>query len=320
MDLLIIGGTGFFGKAILTFLSNQNNNLNSISIVGRSAKNFEKIYPHYSNIQNIHFHDVDILKNLNDLSGSYTHIIHAAADSTNVTNLTYMDRYNQIVNGTLSVLEFVRYKHPQAKLLFISSGGVYGEMPSNINSFKEDCLTSHNSLDPSNVYSISKRSAENLCAIYSETYSLNICIARCFSFSGIDLPLDVHFAIGNFVKDAVSNKDIYIHGDGLSIRSYLDQNDLAEWILAICYKDKFNLSVYNIGSDESINIKSLADLVTNISNKNINVKVLNKKDRKLNKSVYVPDITKIKNTFNLDIKVSLQDSIKMMIEHHLKLK
>ena len=128
----------------------------------------------------------------------------------------------------------------------------------------------------------------------------------------------LHFAIGNFVHNAISNEDILIHGDGLSVRSYLDQNDLAEWILTICKKDNFDLSVYNIGSDEKIDIKSLANLVVKVSNKNINVKILNKKDNSLKKSVYIPDITKIKNTMNLEIKISLKESIKNMIEHHTK--
>ena len=76
------------------------------------------------------------------------------------------------------------------------------------------------------------------------------------------------------------------------------------------------MSVYNVGSDVSINIKSLADLVVKISNKNLNVKILNKNNN-LNRSIYVPDITKIKDTLNLGLKISLESSIKNMLEHHL---
>ena len=318
MDLLIIGGTGFFGKAILRFLLNNPHNLNSITIVGRSAVNFEKRFREFRDIKNISFNAIDILQNLDNLDKNYSHIIHAAADSTNVTSLSYLDRYNQIINGTIAVLEFVRSKQPNAKLLYISSGAVYGDMPSSISAFKENCLTCHDSLDPSRVYAISKRSAENLCAIYSKTYSLNISIARCFSFSGIDLPLDVHFAVGNFVKNAIANENIIIQGDGLSVRSYLDQNDLASWILSICSQDEFDMSVYNIGSDESINIKSLAALIASISKKNIEINIQNKADIGLKKSIYVPDISKIKRTLNVDVKISLKDSISKMIEHHSK--
>lgn len=315
MDLLVIGGTGFFGKSLLTFLLNNTYEIDSITIAGRSAKKFKNLNTQYNSIKKIHFETIDILDNLDDLNGNFTHIIHAATDSTNVSHLSYMDRYNQIVNGTICVLDFVRKKNPEAKILFISSGGIYGEMPSKMHAFKEECFTCHDPINPLNVYSVSKRMAENLCAIYSETYSLNISIARCFSFSGIHLPLNVHFAIGNFIKNAISDQDIVINGDGLSIRSYMDQNDLAEWILTICNKDKFNMSVYNVGSDVSINIKSLADLVVKISNKNLNVKILNKNNN-LNRSTYVPDITKIKDTLNLGLKISLESSIKNMLEHH----
>lgn len=318
MNLLIIGGTGFFGKAILTFLLNNKSDIQTITIVGRSAKSFKKIYPHYCDIENIHFYSIDILKNLNDLGSEYTHIIHAAADSSNVSQLTYLDRYNQIVNGTIAVLEYIKNNCPEAKLLFVSSGGVYGQMPQNINSFKEDHPLTHNLLDPTKVYSIAKIAAENLCAIYHEMYGLKLSIVRCFSFSGFHLPLDVHFAIGNFVKNAISSEDITIQGNGLSDRSYLDQNDLAEWILTICKKDSFNCTLYNIGSDRKINIASLANMVSKISNKDIKVKILNQNRKELKQSRYVPDISKIKDTFGLGIKVPLEESIKNMIKHNQK--
>ena len=153
------------------------------------------------------------LSNLNDIN--YSHVIHAAADSTNVTNLSYIARYEQIVEGTRNVLEFVKDKLPESKFLFISSGGVYGNMPSDKVSFKEsdsspsEIIKSEN-LNSSNVYSISKRAAENLCSSYYDKYDLNISIARCFCFSGIHLPLNVHFAIGNFVQNVIDDKDIII--------------------------------------------------------------------------------------------------------------
>lgn len=318
MDILFIGGTGFFGKAFINYLKfNPTDSINSITIVGRSAQKFLEKNKEFIGLSNIKYLYGDILNDLSSLKGKhYSHIIHAAADSTNVRDLSHLQRYIQIVDGTKNVLEFVKDNLPESKLLFISSGGVYGTMPSNKNSFVESDIWQSDILDTSNVYTISKRTAEHLCAIYYDEYNLNISIARCFCFSGIHLPLDVHFAIGNFIKDTLTNKDIVIRGDGKSIRSYLDQDDLSEWILEILKKDSFQKTVYNIGSDESISISDLAYLIRDISKKPINVEILNENDINIKRSVYVPDCKKIKDKLNLEQKISLSESIIKMINQN----
>ena len=237
MDILFIGGTGFFGKAFLNYIKSNPSNINSITIVGRSAENFLENNKEFIELDNVKYVYGDILNDLSQLKDiSFSHVIHAAADSTNVTNLSHLQRYKQIVEGTKNVLEFVRDHLPESKLLFISSGGVYGDMPSHKKSFIESDMWNSDILDSSNVYTVSKRTAEHLCSLYFDEYNLNISIARCFCFSGIHLPLNVHFAIGNFIKDALANNDIIIKGDGKSIRSYLDQDDLSEWMLEILKK------------------------------------------------------------------------------------
>ena len=317
MDILFIGGTGFFGKAFLNYIRSNPSNINSVSIVGRSVKNFLENNKEFTELDNVRYIYGDILNDLSQLKDiSYSHVIHAAADSTNVSNLSHLQRYKQIVEGTKNVLEFVRHHLPESKLLFISSGGVYGDMPSNKKSFIESDMWKSDILDSSNVYTASKRTAEHLCSLYYDEYNLNISIARCFCFSGIHLPLNVHFAIGNFVKNALANDDIIIKGDGKSIRSYLDQDDLSEWILEILKKDSFKKTVYNIGSDESISISDLAFLVRDISKKPIEVKIMNENDANLKKSIYVPECKKIKEKFNLAQRVSLSESILKMMNQN----
>tara|TARA_Y100001935_G_scaffold149690_1_gene123603 strand:+ start:443 stop:1396 length:954 start_codon:yes stop_codon:yes gene_type:complete len=317
MDILFIGGTGFFGKAFLNYIKSNPDNINSVTIVGRSAKNFLENNKEFIELDNVRYVYGDILNDLSQLKDiSYSHVIHAAADSTNVTNLSHLQRYKQIVEGTKNVLEFVRLHLPESKILFISSGGVYGDMPSNKKSFIESDMWNSDILDSSNVYTVSKRTAEHLCSLYYDEYNLNISIARCFCFSGIHLPLNVHFAIGNFVKNVLANDDIIIKGDGKSIRSYLDQDDLSEWILEILKKDSFKKTVYNIGSDESISISDLAYLIRDISKKPIEVKILNENDTNLKRSIYVPECKKIKEKFNLNQKVSLSESILKMMNQN----
>lgn len=315
MDILFIGGTGFFGKAFLNYIkSNNPNYINSVTIVGRSAERFINKNEEFSDIRNVNYIYGDILKDISYLSKfNFTHVIHAAADSTNVTELSDTQRYEQIVEGTKNVLNFVRDYFPMSKLLFVSSGGVYGKMPSDKKSFSETDVLESDILDSSNIYAISKREAEHLCLHYHDAYNLSISIARCFCFSGIHLPLDVHFAIGNFVNDVNNNNNIIIKGDGESVRSYLDQDDLIEWLIEILKNDSFKKTIYNIGSEDSISIKDLAMLIKKLSNKKIEVEILNESNNNLRKTVYVPDCKKIRKKFNLVQKVSLSESIAKML-------
>ena len=161
-----------------------------------------------------------------------------------------------------------------------------------------------------NTYSVSKIYAEHLCFLYANKYNFSTSVARCFSFVGRDLPRDAHFAIGNFLGDVIKDKPIIINGDGLPIRSYMDQDDLANWLFKILFFGKSN-EIYNVGSDEEISIKTLAELIKKIFKSNIKIILKNKriKGQSSERNYYVPNIDKAKSELNLTLNFSLEDSI-----------
>ena len=138
-------------------------------------------------------------------------------------------------------------------------------------------------------------------------------MARCFSFCGIDLPRTVHFAIGNFLEDALRNRSIKIKGDGTTVRSYLDQRDLADWLISIV---KFGRAgeVYNVGSDEPITLADLARKIVSIINPELGVEVLGE-SMSVGRDIYVPSIEKIKNDLGVNKNVSLDESIDKVYEY-----
>jgi nucleoside-diphosphate-sugar epimerase len=97
--------------------------------------------------------------------------------------------------------------------------------------------------------------------------------ARCFAFCGPGLPLNGHFAIGNFVRDALYVDEITVQGDGSPMRSYLYGADLAVWLLYMLINGKAGES-YNVGSDEALSIKDLALRVRDVLAPHKLVKVL----------------------------------------------
>jgi dTDP-glucose 4,6-dehydratase len=312
-SLLLTGGTGFFGKSLLRYLMKESDNGRSVpivTIISRNPEIFCSSYPEFARLSWLTLikGDITIPETLPSHI-RFTHVLHAATDSTNGPMLKPLQRYNQIVDGTRNVLDLA-LRAGATRFLLTSSGGVYGPQPEGMERIPEEYNGMPDPLNPNHAYSVSKRTAEHLCSLYSDAYGIDVVVARCFAFIGQDLPLDAHFAIGNFIADAIVGRQISIKGDGLPIRSYLDQSDLAIWLLTILEYGR-SLRAYNVGSDEAISIKELANMVIEVINPKLSVRVLNDHLCKENfRNRYVPDILRAKTELGLNVTVSLYDAIK----------
>jgi nucleoside-diphosphate-sugar epimerase len=101
---------------------------------------------------------------------------------------------------------------------------------------------------------------ELLGTICQKDSGVDFIAARCYSFSGPGLPLDAHYAIGNFVRDALYRPQITVTGDGFPVRSYLDGADLAVWLLGLLLKGQSG-TAYNVGNDNGLSVHELASRV-----------------------------------------------------------
>jgi len=311
MNLFVTGGTGFFGKALLRYWKNNNPQFKKIYFLSRSPEKFLENYSDLVKGLPIEFIKGNILKlSKVNIDQDLDVVLHAATDSTIGPTLDRLDIYQQITHGTEEALKFA-INHNCKKFVLTSSGGVHGSQPSSMEKISEDYLGMPDPLDPNSAYGVGKRAAEHLTALYAEKYGFEFVIARCFAFIGEDLPLDKHFAIGNFISDALNNKDIVIKGDGSPIRSYMYQEDLAK-TLTVLLTEKTKHKVYNVGSDEFYSIKEFALKVKALAEKQIELKVLSRKDTNM-KNIYVPDIKRIKDEFGIypiSIETALKNSVK----------
>ena len=311
MKLLVTGGTGFFGRALLrSWLRDEvcGVRVPEVTIVTRSPNSFLERYPEFSSISWLTLHKSNILDYeslpVNDF---FTHILHAATESTVGPSLPALQRYDEIVSGTRNILDYA-VKNNVKRVLLTSSGGVYGPQPDRLEKVPESYLGIPDPLDPLSAYSMGKRAAEHLCSLYNDRFGLESVIARCFAFVGEDLPLNVHFAIGNFIHDALYNQKINVAGDGTPVRSYMNQTDLARWLLCILDKAVPGRA-YNVGSDQAITIANLAYLVRDTLSPSKRVVFKNTATTFQGRNVYVPDISAAKNDLNLEVTISLRESI-----------
>jgi len=314
MNLLITGGTGFFGRALLRHLDAEERATgrlpySRVTVLTRSPHNFSQRYPEIAALPWLSLHPGDVLSpDTLPKADKYHSILHAAADSTDAAALTPLQTYRQIVEGTENMLHFAVTCGAE-RFLLTSSGGVYGPQPIDMETISETHHAMPDPLNPLNAYGVSKRCAEHLCAQYWHQHGLKTVIARCFAFIGQDLPTEAHFAIGNFIRDALLRPQITVNGDGSPIRSYMHQSDLARWLFALLQLGEAG-NAYNVGSDEAYSISDVANMVKTILAPEKRVAIHNNQlSDNVQRSRYVPNIAKARNQMRLDIRVSLKQAI-----------
>ena len=164
-------------------------------------------------------------------------------------------------------------------------------------------------LDPANVYAEGKRAAELLCALYAESSEIECKIARCWAFCGPHLPLDEHFAIGNFIGDVLAGRRIQINGDGSPRRSYLYAADLAVWLWTLLFRAP-GLVPFNVGSAQDVSILELAHVVVATLNPDIEIRVALSPQPEIAPPRYVPCVDRARDELGLRESVELAEMIR----------
>jgi dTDP-glucose 4,6-dehydratase len=312
LKIFLTGGTGFFGKALLrNHLSLDCSVACEIAVLSRHPEQFLAAYPEFSGHSSITFLKGDIQQRDSlPWDQTFTHVLHAATESTIGPSLTPLQRYDQIVEGTRNILD-LSVATGARRFLLTSSGAIYGPQPADLADIPEDWRGSPKLAEPSTAYGQAKRAAEHLCALIGEQHGLETVVARCFAFVGPDLPLDVHFAIGNFIRDALTADAITVAGDGTPLRTYLHQSDLAHWLFTLLEHGHPG-QAYNVGSDEVVSIAALAHLVRDILAPDKPVHIQGKADIGAARNRYLPDISKAQQHLGLSVTIPLAEAIRQM--------
>ena len=300
-NVFITGGTGFFGCWLLESFLWANDQLSlgaRVFVLSRSPGDFVTKAPHLANHPAVRLVQGDV-RTFEYPAGGFPIVIHAATEASaklNQENPLLM--FETIVEGTHRTLEFAR-THGTRRFLLTSSGAVYGKQPPEMTRIPEDYPGAPDPMDPDSAYAEGKRAAEMLCRLYAHQFGLEAKIARFFAFVGPHLPLDAHYAIGNFIRDALQGGPIRVNGDGSPLRSYLYAADLAIWLWTILLKGQ-PCRPYNVGSDSSISIADLAGLVRQVVDPGLVVTIARQADPSQPQLRYVPSIERARGELMLE--------------------
>jgi dTDP-glucose 4,6-dehydratase len=316
--LFVTGGTGFVGCWLLeTFLwANDALNLGaSIVLLTRNPGAFQRKAPHLATHAALELHQGDV-RTFTYPRGRFDCVIHAATDvASRPAEDDAVGLFDAIVGGTRRALEFAR-ACGAVRFLLTSSGAVYGRQPADLVQIPEDYEGASDSTDIRQVYGEGKRAAEMLCALAASQGRLEVKIARCFAFVGPYLPLDAHFAVGNFIRDGLTGGPILVSGDGTPYRSYLYAADLATWLWTILVRGE-SMRPYNVGSAEQVTVAELADVVAHAFSPRPRIEIRGIPTPATQAQRSVPSVSRAQNELRLRPRVSLVDGIRKTIAWHV---
>ena len=311
MRLLIIGGTGFFGKSFLdAFVNNflDQWKVKELILISRTKTFFYDIDIKKLPIKHI----VSSLEELDELP-KCDYILNFATSSNEGLYISNPEKERlAIINQAHKFVELVcKYNHNKLKILYSSSGAVYGPSRKKILFTENNVATDFSGFSQNKVaYAKGKIEAEKiLTSIKSSTH--DIVIARCFSFLGRWLPINGHFAVGNFFKNIFFDNKITVKTNQNVLRTYMSSFDLVTWLMTMLVKQVYENHIFNVGSHKVICIHDLAILLSKMFNKSVDFEY--KIDLEAYDS-YLPDISRSLKTFELEEPKSLEDII---CEYHL---
>jgi len=308
MDLFFTGGTGFVGawmSAVLLHAIDHGLLKARLRLLTRNPDRVRKDHPEIVAHPSVRLVQGDVLQAGWDCEGA-THLIAGATEASAALLKERPRRMLEtILEGTTRTLDLAE-KAGISRALFVSSGAAAGPQPSEVERVRED---QHFGLDPFSpriAYAEGKRLAELLFTLHRQA-SFSFTSARLWAFVGPLLPMDSHFAVGNFLGDALSGRKIRILGDGTTVRSYQYAAEMAAWNLVLLASGR-HATAYNVGSDQAVSMRELASLCAGLGGE-AGYEVLGIPDPSRRTDVYVPDVGRMKDEFGLENRVGLEAAL-----------
>jgi len=310
--LLILGGTGFFGKSFIhAFKAGylESWHIGHLCIAGRNATRFIENNPRYR-ATNISFKDIDLL-NVRELPRcDYLMHFAASSDASTYKNSGASEQYNIEQNMIQFCNVLKTTKKPPGAVLFASSGAIYGKMKSQPFAESYICNDFTNLSAELRAYATGKLGAEK-SFLQLSGHIENLSIARCFAFVGPELPLNSHFVAGNLIRDILNRKKLTIQAIQKVVRSYMHTDDLITSLMTVMTAQRQDVGIYNVGSDDAVVIQDLVGQLAAFFGLDFTIPEL----EAASQDYYVPNTDKLKALLNFTPKSSFESLVHTVQDH-----
>ena len=233
---------------------------------GRNEERARKRFTEFADDSAFHFVKYDVLESL-ESDVNFEYIIHAASNaSPNFFATKPVEVIKSNIQGLSNLMEY-GLSHGMKRMLYVSSGEIYGEGDGRV--FTEDYSGYVNCISPRSCYPSSKRAAETLCVSYAQEYGADVVIARpCHTYGPHFTEAD-NRVYAQFIRNVLRGEDIVMKSTGAQFRSWCYVVDCVSAMLHILLKGE-NGHAYNIADASSnISIKELAEMIAEIGGKKV---------------------------------------------------
>ena len=305
--IVITGAAGFIGSNLVDKLLNEGFFVYGIdNLITGSIDNLS----HLNSNNNFDFVNHDVTKYI-DIKEKIDYVFHFASPASPIDYLEYpIQTLKANAIGGHNALGLA--KKNNAKFILASTSEVYGDPLEHPQ--KESYFGNVNPIGPRSIYDEAKRFIESMTISYHVYHNLRVSIVRIFNTYGPRMKIDDGRVLPTFIKQAASNKDITVNGDGTQTRSFCYIDDLLNGIIQLM-NSEYSYPI-NIGNDDEVTINEIASTIISILNSESKI-VYNQlpEDDPLKRK---PDLTLAKKILNWSPKIDKKDGFEMLIEYYKK--
>jgi len=302
--ILVTGAAGFLGSFLCDrLLADGHEVIGMDNRVSGQTENLDDAFYH----DQFSLYDHDVTEFIH-VAGELDAVLHLASLASPVF---YRDHPIKTLKvgalGTHKTLGLAKEK--DATYLFTSTSEVYGDPE--VNPQPESYRGNVDPYGPRSCYDESKRYGESLVRAYRDKHDLDVRVARIFNTYGPRMRLDDGRVIPNFMKQALTGRDLTVYGDGEQTRSFCYVSDMIDGLIALL--ESSIQEPVNIGNPDERTINELADVILDVTESTS--RIIHEELPPQDPQVRRPDISKARSELNWEPEVTLHEGLETSVEY-----